>query len=59
MVNTQATQNSKLMLYFAGKKQPHLHFSITTLIPYFWQLDLSTKQGWLRMFYLDPNNYLK
>jgi murein DD-endopeptidase MepM/ murein hydrolase activator NlpD len=42
----------------AAFKQPHLHFSIATIIPYIWKLDLFDKQGWLKMFYLDPNNYL-
>lgn len=37
-------------------KQPHLHFSIITLVPYFWKIDAST-QGWKKMFYLNPVDY--
>ncbi len=41
----------------AKGKAPHLHYSIVTLIPYFWRMDSST-QGWKKMFYLDPNRLL-
>jgi len=41
----------------ATNKPAHVHFSIVTLLPYFWKVDSST-QGWKKMFYLDPNNYL-
>jgi len=34
-------------------KQPHLHYSILSLIPLPWQATTDT-QGWKRMFYLDP-----
>ncbi|HED35004.1 MAG TPA: M23 family metallopeptidase [Gammaproteobacteria bacterium] len=37
----------------AAGKQPHLHYSIVTLPPYFWLIDDST-QGWKKMFYLNP-----
>ena len=37
----------------AKGKPAHLHFSIVTLIPYPWRLDLSP-QGWKKMFYLNP-----
>ncbi len=37
----------------AAGKQPHLHYSIITLIPYFWLIDNST-QGWKKMFFLNP-----
>lgn len=39
-------------------KSPHLHYSIVTLFPYLWRID-SDKQGWKKMFYLNPINYLK
>jgi murein DD-endopeptidase MepM/ murein hydrolase activator NlpD len=42
----------------AKGKPPHLHFSIFSLLPYFWNIDGST-QGWKKMFYLDPNDYLR
>ena len=38
-------------------KPPHLHYTITTLIPYPWLIDKS-KQGWKKMFYLNPVKYL-
>ncbi len=42
----------------AAGKQPHLHYSIITTIPYVWRID-SDKQGWKKMFYLNPIEYLK
>jgi murein DD-endopeptidase MepM/ murein hydrolase activator NlpD len=39
-------------------KPPHLHYSIVTLVAYFWKVD-QTKQGWKKMFYLNPIKYLK
>jgi len=41
----------------AKGKQPHLHYSIVSLLPYFWRIDLST-QGWKKMFYLNPHRRL-
>lgn len=37
----------------ASGKQPHLHYSIITLLPYLWQID-KAPQGWKKMFYLNP-----
>lgn len=37
----------------AAGKQAHLHYSIVSLLPYFWLIDGST-QGWKKMFYLNP-----
>ena len=37
----------------AKGKPPHLHYSIITPIPYIWRVD-SSKQGWKKMFYLNP-----
>ena len=39
-------------------KSPHLHYSILTIIPYFWKIDLD-KQGWKKMFYLNPIEYFE
>ncbi len=39
-------------------KPPHLHYSIVTLFPYFWLID-DAPQGWKKMFYLNPIDYLK
>ncbi len=39
-------------------KPPHLHYSILTIIPYPWRID-SDKQGWKKMFYLNPIDYLR
>ena len=36
---------------------PHLHYSISTLIPYPWRID-DAPLGWLKMFYLNPIDYL-
>lgn len=42
----------------ARGKSPHLHYSIVTLIPYPWRID-SDKQGWKKMFYLNPIVFFK
>lgn len=42
----------------AQGKPPHLHYSIVTLIPYLWRVD-SDIQGWKKMFYLNPIDYLQ
>ncbi|MDE1207428.1 M23 family metallopeptidase [Tenacibaculum larymnensis] len=39
-------------------KAPHLHYSILSLIPYVWKVD-SDRQGWKKMFYLNPIDYLE
>lgn len=41
----------------AAGKAPHLHYSIVTAIPYPWRID-SDRQGWKKMFYLNPMAYL-
>jgi peptidoglycan LD-endopeptidase LytH len=41
----------------AKGKQPHLHYSIVTLLPYIWRID-TDHQGWKKMFYLNPIEYL-
>ena len=40
----------------AQGKPSHLHYSIITLIPYPWRMDLS-HQGYKKMFYLNPIEY--
>jgi peptidoglycan LD-endopeptidase LytH len=42
----------------AKGKAPHLHYSIVTLVPYPWRID-GAKQGWKKMFYLNPISYLQ
>jgi len=42
----------------AQGKAPHLHYSITTLVPYLWRID-GSPQGWKKIFYLNPIDYLK
>lgn len=40
----------------AKGKQPHLHFSIVSIIPLLWRIDSST-QGYKKAFYLNPIEY--
>ncbi|MCB9262035.1 MAG: M23 family metallopeptidase [Flavobacteriales bacterium] len=40
----------------AVSKSPHLHYTISTPIPYIWRKDNSV-QGWKKMFYLNPIDY--
>tara|TARA_Y100000782_G_C10185546_1_gene266279 strand:+ start:3731 stop:4279 length:549 start_codon:yes stop_codon:yes gene_type:complete len=40
----------------AQGKPYHLHYSVVTLIPYFWRID-DSRQGWKKMFYLNPKDY--
>lgn len=42
----------------AAGKPPHLHYSIITPVPYVWRIDRK-KQGWKKMFYLNPIDYFK
>lgn len=39
-------------------KPSHLHYSISSLLPLPWRMDQS-KQGWKKMFYLNPIPFLK
>lgn len=41
----------------ARGKQPHVHYSIFSLVPYPWLMTNET-QGWKKMFYLDPDAIL-
>jgi peptidoglycan LD-endopeptidase LytH len=36
----------------------HLHYTIETIIPYPWLYDSKSLQGWKKMFYLNPNQFL-
>ena len=42
----------------AKGKPPHLHYDVMTLLPYPWRWD-STTQGWKKMFYLNPDEWLR
>ncbi len=42
----------------AKGKPPHLHYSIITPIPYLLRYDNKSKQGWKKIFYLNPIDYL-
>ena len=40
----------------AATTPAHLHYAIVTIIPYPWRID-DSKQGWRKMFYLNPINF--
>ncbi len=42
----------------AQGKPPHLHYSISTLLPRFWKYDPREHSSWKRMFYLDPGKFI-
>ena len=42
----------------AAGKPPHLHYAIQTAIPYPWRMD-GDRQGWKKMFYLNPIDYFE
>ena len=42
----------------ARGKSPHLHYSIKSLFPYFWEYDPDSILPWEHMFFLDPGQYL-
>jgi murein DD-endopeptidase MepM/ murein hydrolase activator NlpD len=42
----------------AKGKSPHVHYAIATIIPYPWRID-NDRQGWKKMFYLNPIEYLE
>jgi len=41
----------------AKNTPPHLHYTILTIVPYPWRID-SDIQGWKKMFYLNPIEYM-
>jgi len=42
----------------AAGKQPHVHYSILSLLPYPW-LMTTQSQGWKKMFFLNPHEKLR
>lgn len=42
----------------AAGKPPHLHYTISTPLPHWWRWD-DDIQGWQKMFYLRPDDYLR
>lgn len=42
----------------AAGKPPHLHYSVVSLVPLPWRFS-SGKQGWKKMFFLDPGALLQ
>ena len=42
----------------AANTPAHLHYSIITAIPYVWRIDRKVPQGWRKMFFLNPIDYL-
>lgn len=42
----------------AAGKPHHLHYSITTPLPYWWRID-GSEQGYMKMFFLNPTDYLE
>lgn len=43
----------------AKYKQPHLHYSLFTFVPYIWNYDEFAIEGNLKMFYLNPGIYFE
>lgn len=43
----------------AKGKPPHLHYAITTPFPYLGLRDTEAVQGWKKMFYLNPDRWLR
>lgn len=42
----------------AKGKAPHLHYVIHSLIPLLWNADPTLPQGWRKMFYINPHEFL-
>jgi len=40
-------------------KPHHIHYTISTPFPHVWLYDKDRVQGWKRMFYLNPDEYLR
>ena len=43
----------------AANTPSHLHYGLATPIPYFWRYDSEARQGWKKMFYLNPIDALE
>lgn len=42
----------------AAGKPPHLHYTMRSVFPSPWRYDNNSKQGWKKMFYINPIPYL-
>ncbi len=42
----------------AAGKPAHLHYAIEKIFPYIWLYEKNTIEGWKKMYYLNPGNYL-
>ena len=42
----------------AAGKDPHLHYSILSIVPQPWMIDRENPEGWKKMFFIDPGEYL-
>jgi peptidoglycan LD-endopeptidase LytH len=42
----------------AANKPTHLHYSIKTVFPYFWQYNKKEYKGWEKIFYINPNEQM-
>ena len=42
----------------AINKPPHLHFSIFSILPHFWEYNHTSINSYQKVFYLDPDSYL-
>ncbi len=43
----------------AKGKLPHLHYAITSPFPYLQLYDSESVQGWIKMFHLSPDTWLR
>ncbi|MCK5726771.1 MAG: M23 family metallopeptidase [Thiotrichaceae bacterium] len=43
----------------AKGKPAHLHYSIKSTFPRFWRWDKNQRQPWQRLFYINPDQYLR
>ena len=58
LVNAGSTIGSVGNTGNAAGKPSHLHYSVSSMLPLPWRIDHS-RQGWKKMFYLNPIEYLK
>lgn len=42
----------------AAGKPAHLHYSLLTLVPYLWRWDVDATQGYKKVWFLSPHDYL-
>lgn len=43
----------------AAGKPPHLHYSIKSMVPQFWKYQPQTIKAWDRMFFVNPDEFLR